>query len=389
MHEHDATGGRPCRPSDPADHGEAPPSPVPPATSLDAWGWDAGWAAAFHAASAARPREPARVAAVYGERIVVVASGGARDARLAGRLLHAAAGDPEALPAVGDWVVLEGGGSGTVTEVLPRRPAFRRGAAGRATAAQVLAANVDLTLVVTALPADLSPRRLERYLALAWESGATPVLLLSKADLADDPARAEADARAVAPGVDVLLFSTVTGEGLEEVGALLGPGRTAVLLGSSGVGKSTLVNRLLGESRQATADVRADGRGRHTTTHRELVRLPSGALLVDGPGMREVALWDAGGGLEAAFADVEAEAAGCRFRDCAHDAEPGCAVREAVEEGRLDAARLEHWHALRRELARLELRHDPAAAADARARDRAVQRRLRAHLRRKGRGGEG
>ena len=390
MHRHDPPGDRPCRPFDPADRVGPDPSPSPPPTSLEAWGWDAEWAAAFDAASGARSREPARVAAVHGERLTVVTSGGARDARLTGRLRHAAAGNPEALPAVGDWVALEGDGGGaaaTVADVLPRRTAFRRAAAGRATAAQVLAANVDLALVVTALPADLSPRRLERYLTLAWESGATPVLLLSKADLADDPARAEVAARAVAPGVDVLLFSAVTGEGVGEVEALLRPERTAVLLGSSGVGKSTLVNRLLDEPRQAIAEVRADGRGRHTTTHRELVRLPSGALLVDGPGMREVALWEAGDGLGAAFADVEAEAAGCRFRDCEHDAEPGCAVREAVEEGRLDAARLEHWRALRRELARLARRHDPAAAADARARDRAFQRSLRAHLRRKGRGG--
>jgi ribosome biogenesis GTPase len=214
----------------------------------------------------------------------------------------------------------------------------------------------------------------ERYVALAWESGALPAVVLTKADLCDDVDAAVAAARVAAPGVEVVALSSRTGENLDALDALLHPGHTAVLLGPSGAGKSTLANRLLGDERLATRAVRADGKGRHTTTHRELFRRAGGALLVDTPGMRELALWDADAGLDGAFADVLALAGGCRFRDCAHDGEPGCAVQAAVAEGRLDAARVAHWHALRRELAYLERQQDAHARRAHEARQAALDR---------------
>lgn len=349
-------------------------------------GWDDAWGEAFARLTSAG-QLPGRVVAAHRQRWLVAHEGGERAAVLAGRLRFADGSD-DVLPTVGDWVVVDPGAGGEegvsrIAGVLPRRSAFRRGAAGTATRAQTVAANVDLALVVTALSGDLNPRRLERYLALAWESGALPLVVLSKAELCTDLPAALAVAASAAPGVEVLPVSAVTGEGIDRLVAHLRPGRTAVLLGSSGVGKSTLANALLGEERLRTGSVRDDGKGRHTTTHRELLRLAGGALLIDTPGMREVALWGGGEGVDAAFGDVDELARGCRFGDCRHEAEPGCAVGAAVREGRLDPARLESWHTLRRELAYLERRRDEAAASEARGRDRAAQRALRAHLRRK------
>ncbi len=355
-----------------------------PAARLAELGWDAAWAADF-AAVAGPGHVPARVVARHRGLWIVADADGERPASVSGRLLHEA-GDGDGLPAVGDWVALEPGttdGTARIAELLPRRSVFRRKAAGAAARAQTVAANVDLALVVTAMDGDLNPRRLERYLALAWESGAVPLVVLSKSDLCADPASALAVASAAAPGVEVVPVSAATGAGLDRLAAHLRPGRTAVLLGSSGVGKSTLANRLAGAERLRTGEVREDGKGRHTTTHRELLRLAGGALLVDTPGMRELGLWDADAGLDAAFGDVEALAAECRFGDCGHDAEPGCAVRAAVDEGRLDPARLGSWRGLRRELAYLDRRRDEAAAAAERSRVRSLHREMRAHLRRK------
>lgn len=350
---------------------------------LTALGWDADFARDF-ASHAAEGRVPARVVAEHRDRYLIADVAGERPAVLAGRLRHQARSRDD-LPAVGDWVAADGGEGGTaaIHAVLPRRAAFRRKVAGEATEPQVLAANVDVALVAAALPADLNERRIERYLALAWESGAVPVVVLTKADLADEVDATLRAVRAVSPGVDVVATSAVRDEGLEALGRWLRPGRTAVLLGSSGVGKSTLAIRLVGGEVLRTGEVRGDGRGRHTTTHRQLVRLAGGALLIDTPGMRELQLWSADAGLDAAFADVEALAARCRFADCAHRSEPGCAVRAAVEAGALDAERLESWHRLRRELAWLELRQDQVAAAEERARMRTLQRSLRDHIQRK------
>lgn len=269
-------------------------------------------------------------------------------------------------PAVGDWVAAElrADGRATVRAVLPRRSAFVRKAAGEGLREQVVAANVDTVLVVTSLDDDLSPRRLERYLAVALESEARPAIVLSKADLAAEagPGGAAAEAleliRAVAEasGTAVHLLSTRTGEGLDEIRAYLGPGRTVALLGSSGVGKSTLLNALLGADVQRTAEVRADGKGRHTTTARELFRIPGGGVVVDTPGMRELQLWESDAGLDEAFAEVVELAERCRFPDCRHDTEPGCAVRAAVDAGELPAERVEGFRRLRGELEAMEER---------------------------------
>jgi ribosome biogenesis GTPase len=359
------------------------------ASRLAALGWDASWAAAFDAAAHSfASREgvapsPARVIAEHRERYVVSGGDGEHSAVLAGRVRHELASRDE-LPAVGDWVGLAtaaGDGTAVIRFVVPRRGAFVRKAAGDTTAAQVVAANVDTAVIATALPADLNTRRLERYLTLAWESGATPLVVLTKADLSDDVDAAVAEVPLSAPGVDVIAISTLTGNGVEAFASRLQPACTAVLLGSSGVGKSTLVNRLLGTEHLRTSAVADDGRGRHTTTHRELVRLANGALLIDTPGMRELQLWTADGGLESAFADIEALAERCRFRDCAHDGEPECAVTDAVARGALPADRLEHWHQLRRELAYLERKQDELATAAARARIRSLTRGLRSRLR--------
>ena len=359
---------------------------VSPLASL---GWESSWATAFAVGvdtlgiREAGSVVPARVIAEHRERYVVVGEDGEHSAVLAGRARHTADAR-EQLPAVGDWVgVSHGSGDGTrvVRFVVPRRGAFIRKTAGEATSAQVVAANVDVALIAAALSGELSSRRLERYLALAWESGAMPIVVLTKSDLGHDIASALAAASLAAPAVPVLAVSAVTGEGIEALATHLLPGQTAVLLGSSGVGKSTLVNRLLGSAHQRTAEVGDDGRGRHTTTHRELVRLANGALLIDTPGMRELQLWTAHAGLDAAFADIEGLAEACRFRDCEHEAEPDCAVLAAVARGALPIDRLESWHRLRRELAYLARKQDERATAEARGRIKSLTRGLRSHLR--------
>ncbi|MBI5544707.1 MAG: ribosome small subunit-dependent GTPase A [Deltaproteobacteria bacterium] len=311
----------------------------------------------------ARPElVPARVAAEHRGAYEVWSLAGEGPARLTGRLRRVLG--ESALPVAGDWVALSGapGGGGAITTIerlFARRTAFSRGAAGREARAQVVAANVDRVLVVCGLDADFNPRRIERYLARVWASGAQPTVVLTKADLCADVSAQIAEVEAHCPGAPVLATSAPHGEGIEAVRALVGRGQTAALVGSSGAGKSTLVNALLGEARMATAEVcERDGRGRHTTVHRQLLRLPGeGGLLLDTPGMRELQLLDEAG-LAGAFEEVEALAAGCRFGDCGHEGEPGCALRAAVESGELEAERLEHYLQLRREAHAFELRHD-------------------------------
>ncbi|MFZ5441558.1 MAG: ribosome small subunit-dependent GTPase A [Myxococcota bacterium] len=281
-------------------------------------------------------------------------------ARLAGRWRQEA--EELALPAVGDWVVLRDAPRANeqpvIERVLERRTLFSRGAAGRETRAQAIAANVDLVFVVCGLDADFNVRRIERYLARVWASGARPVVVLSKADLCDDPAARLAEVLRHAPHVEVLVTSATERRGLEALTALIHEGATVAFVGSSGAGKSTLVNALAGAPLMETGAVRAhDGRGMHVTTHRQLVVLPSGGLLLDTPGMRELQLVDEEG-LEQVFTELEELSRDCRFRDCQHDTEPGCAVRAAVEAGTLEAGRLEHWLQLGREAAAFELRHD-------------------------------
>ena len=339
--------------------------------TLEDFGWNRKLQDAF-SSLARRDGVPGRVVAVHRELLSVFSEGREALAAVDGRLIRGAAERPD-LPVVGDWVVLRrgDGGRAAVEAVLPRRSVLIRRSAGERAGPQPLVANVDVLVVAMGLDADWSVRRLERYVALAEASGVEPAVLVTKADLVGDAelSRRLADARATAPGAAVLPVSAVRGAGLEGFGAYLERRRTYALLGSSGVGKSTLVNVLLGAGRQTTAEVRArDGRGRHATTRRELFLLPSGALLVDTPGLRELGLWDANGALGAAFADVAALAQACRFRDCRHGTEPGCAVREAVEEGRLDSGRLANLEKLRREEAHLSRRLDPRKAREERDR---------------------
>jgi ribosome biogenesis GTPase / thiamine phosphate phosphatase len=304
-----------------------------------------------------------RVAVEHRGAFAVYTDGGEAWAELAGKLRYEAAGRGE-LPAVGDWVALQPRpeGRATIRAVLPRRTKISRKVNLGQSEEQVLAANIDTIFLVSSLNRDLNARRLERYLATAWESGAEPAIILNKADLCpvDDRPGLIAEVEAVAFGVPVHTVSAVTGEGLDELPPYFGPGRTVVLLGSSGVGKSTLINRVLGVERLETNEVRAgDDRGRHTTTHRELIVVPEGGIVIDTPGLRELQLWsESSDGLGEAFQDVADLAATCRFSDCRHETEPGCAVRAAIRSGALPADRLESYRKLQRELARLERRRD-------------------------------
>jgi ribosome biogenesis GTPase len=340
-----------------------------------------GWSHNFEelfAPHAAAGLAPARVAVQHRGAYNVYAETGLVAAELVGRVRHSAAGAAD-LPAAGDWVALEvppGSARALIHAVLPRRTKLSRKVPWLTTDEQVLAANVDVVLVLTALTGDLNVRRLERYLTTVWESGAQPTVVLTKADLCNDIAGAVAAAAGVAFGVPLHVVSSVTGVGVDEIRAYGTGDRTLAFVGSSGVGKTTLLNRLLGEERLAVQDVQADGRGRHTTTRRELVLLPESGLVLDTPGLRELQLWDATSGLDAAFEDVEELALSCRFSDCAHTTEPGCAVLRAVDDGRLELARLRSWRKLQRELRALALRQDQRAQADERRRRR-VQARSR------------
>jgi ribosome biogenesis GTPase len=330
---------------------------------LESLGWDAAWASELEGLE--QPDLiPGRVAAQHRGAYAVWTENGDVRAEVAGALYYQRAVGG-ILPAVGDWVGLRGrseGGRATIHAVLGRRSAITRKTPDRNSVDQVLAANVDLIFLLSGLDDDFSLRRLERYLTTAWESGAEPVVVLTKTDLRADVAEVVVAAESVAIGVPVLPVSNVTGEGLDAVEPYLRAGRTAVLLGSSGVGKSSLLNRLAGEELMRTAEVAADGTGRHTTTHRELLRLPSGGLVIDTPGLRELQLFE--GDVNAAFADVEALAAECRFRDCAHTREPGCAVLAAVDNGVLELDRLRSWRKLQRELASIAARTDKRLHAE-------------------------
>ena len=347
-------------------------------------GWGKGLQRDFEP-FAARGLAPARVIAQHRGLYRLATDAGETDGRLSGRFHHAA-GDGEH-PVVGDWVAIQAEpGFALIQGLVPRRTAFVRRQAGTAHGAQVVAANVDVALLALSLNADLNLRRLERYLAATYESGAAPVVVLTKADVCADVAGAQSAVQAVAGVAPVIALSAVTGVGMAALAGQLEPRRTAVLLGSSGVGKSTLVNALAGAELMATAAIRAsDARGRHTTTHRELIRLPSGALILDTPGMRELGLLDAEAGVAMAFSAVEDEvetlAKGCRFKDCAHQAEPGCAVRAALADGRLDPARWGSWRKLQRELAHARSREDPLARQAERREWIALMKSARAHMR--------
>ena len=314
-------------------------------------GWDDGWEAAF-AEHRAAGLEPARVAVQHRGAYDLLAEQGELRASAANRLVR-----EEGLPAVGDWVGIDLT-TNLIEALLPRRTSIGRKEVWTAIREQILAANVDVAFLTQALPLDFNPRRLERYLAMAWESGAQPVILLTKTDLVDDVTRYLDEVEAVTFGsVPVLAVSARTNVGVDELRAWLEPNKTAVLLGSSGVGKSTIVNTLIGEELLATQEVREDDQmGRHTTTRRELILVPTGGVVLDTPGIRELQLWDAD--LEQTFGDIEEIARRCRFSDCNHDQEPGCAVREALQDGTLSAERWDSYLKLQRELEALEARRN-------------------------------
>lgn len=343
---------------------------------LEPWGWDATWAERF----TPHVREgcvPGRVSVEHRGQYQFYGPHGEGVAQVSGRFRHLVCGRAD-FPAVGDWVALRAApdaGPAVIEAVLPRTNKLSRKAPGDAGEEQVLAANLDVLLLVTSLNLDLNPRRIERFLAAAAMPGCQPVLVLTKSDLCDSPGEVAAGLRSRLGGVPVHAVSALAGDGLEALAAYLKGGRTAAMLGTSGVGKSTLLNRLVGRERQEVRPIREDDdRGRHTTTHRELVPLPSGGLLIDSPGIRELQLWAEVADVEAAFEDIARLAAGCPFADCTHTHEPRCAVRRAITDGVLDEARYHSYLKLRKELEYEESRTDPVAARERKERDHRIHR---------------
>jgi len=354
---------------------------------LTALGWGPALEDAF-STHAAEGLVPGRVALEHTHIYRVVTSDGEWLARVSGRLRHHA-GVRSDFPAVGDWVAVERSpqdGDARIRAVLPRFSRFSRRAAGDPTEEQIVAANINTVFLVGGLDRDFNPRRIERYLVVARESGATPVIVLNKADVVEDPERFAEEVRRLAPAVPVHALSCRRPESLAVLRSYLGHGQTAALLGSSGVGKSTIVNQLIGKELLRTRDVReSDSRGRHTSTARQLVLLPEGGVLIDTPGMRELQLWDTGDALTGAFADIDELSTECRFRDCRHDNEPGCAVRAAVASGALAPERLESFRKLRDEQDFQIRQQDQRAQIEDKRKSRIASKALSKRLKDKGR----
>jgi ribosome biogenesis GTPase len=343
--------------------------------TLDQLGWNAIWAARFVQHERAG-YVAGRVSAEHRELYHFYCDQSAGTAAISGRLRHEAAGRAD-FPAVGDWVALRPSANGPaiIDAVLPRVNKISRKFAGKTIDEQVLAANLDTLFLVTSLNRDLNPRRIERYLAAASAWQVQPVLILNKSDLCDRPDEAVAELSGLAGVAGVYAVSAHTGDGLATLAGYLGTGRTVSLVGSSGVGKSTLLNRLLGEIRMPVQEIRADDdRGRHTTTRREMLPLPQGGLVIDNPGMRELQLWDEDVDLSDAFADIAALAACCRFSDCRHEQEPGCAIQQAIADGVLAAERYANFGKLQRELAYLESQRDDDVRRQRKDRERRIHR---------------
>jgi len=348
--------------------------------SLESLGWTPFFEAQFDPDRDAE-LTPVRVVEEQRDSYQVMGAAGTWRGELAGRMRHEmAGGDGSEAPCTGDWVLArvppasEDGSPALIHRVLLRRTKFSRKEAGDRTREQIIAANVDTIFLVQSLNRDLNPRRLERYLALLWESGAEPVVVLSKADLCEKAEPLVEIARDAARGVTVHVTSALATGGLDVLAPYLGVGRTVALVGSSGVGKSTIVNRLLGSDVMRVQGIREDDRGRHTTTSRHLFILPGGGMLLDTPGMRTVLMWEGEQGLKTAFQDIEALASRCRFRDCGHSTEPGCAVQAALETGELDAGRFANYRKVGR-----EIRHE-AMKTDVRLRIEENRRWRRIHM---------
>lgn len=347
-------------------------------------GWSNTFASAFES-FAGQGFSVGRVASEHRNRYQLYTECGELPAEITGKSRYQSeaysANDEPMRPAVGDWVVIELLDQAThamIHHVLPRRSQFSRKAAGQRTEEQVIAANVDTVFLVSGLDHDFNLRRIERYLVLAWESGANPVVVLNKADLCADLSAQLQAVSAIAPGVEIITLSALTSEGIDALQPYLQPGKTVALLGSSGVGKSTLTNQLMGQVTQTTQAVRSgDSRGRHTTTHRQLLCLPSGGLLIDTPGMRELQLWSDESSVQQTFEDIEELAEQCRFRDCQHQDEPGCAVQEAILSGWLDCDRVASYQKLSREQAYLERKQDQRLQANTKARWKKMTKQMR------------
>ncbi len=329
---------------------------------------------------------PARIAEEHRERYIVFGEFGERSAEITGKLRFSSTSRLD-YPAVGDWVAVQTGANDSlavVHAVLPRTTTFVRKIAGQTTEPQLLAANIDTVFLVTDMGLDFSLRRLERYLVLTYESGATPVIVLNKADLCPETGEKLAEIETLAVGVPCHCVSAATGDGIDALLQYATPGKTVALLGSSGVGKSTIINRLLGEERLLVKEIRqSDGRGRHTTTTRQMILLPSGGIVIDTPGMREIQLWGDETSLDSSFADIQSFAQQCRFADCSHAKEPGCAVQAALADGTISPARWESYLKLQRELRHLERKQNIHMARNSKMRWKQIHKQAKEILRRK------
>lgn len=353
--------------------------------NLDRLGWNHSFAKNF-ASYQGQGYLAARVALEHKNAYILYSEVGELSAKITGKLRYRASGLQD-FPAVGDWVVISTHDEKTATihRVLPRKSKFSRKMAGAETEEQVVATNVDTVFLVSGLDGDFNLRRIERYLVMTWDSGANPVIILNKADLCEDVEQQIWDVEEIAPLVPIVTLSAISNQGLDALTDYLQPGQTVALLGSSGVGKSTIANQLIGTSVQKVQTVRqGDDRGRHTTTNRQLLPLPSGAMLIDTPGMREIQIWAGDEGLQDAFGDIETLARRCHFRDCQHDREPGCAVRQALADGTLHKKRFSSYQKLQKELHYLSVRQDKKAALVEKEKWKQIHKAIRNHYKFKG-----
>ncbi|MGA7936246.1 MAG: ribosome small subunit-dependent GTPase A [Kovacikia sp.] len=356
--------------------------------SLNSLGWSSFFAASFEP-YCQQGFEVGRVAIAHRNTYLLYTEQGEVSAAVTGKFRHQVTGTQD-FPAVGDWVVIrvqEAENQATIHALLPRKSKFSRKIAGGTTEEQILATNVDTIFLVSGLDHDFNPRRIERYLLLTWESGANPVIVLNKADLCDRVNQRIAEVEAIAAGIPIVILSATHRQGLDALHPYLSLGQTIALLGSSGVGKSTITNQLKGEDIQAVQSVRQnDSRGRHTTTHRELFLLPSGGLIIDTPGMREIQIWSGEESLPETFADIDALTGKCRFRNCQHQQEPGCAIQQALAAGTLDDSRFVNYQKLQRELSYLARRQDQRATLTEKERWKKIHKELKSKNRQKDRG---